>query len=317
MKVKQIKRCLVTGASGFIGRTLCKNLQAQDIFVRALFKHVASGPWDECFIMNLEEAKVENTVSWNDTILGNNIDTVFHLAGIAHANTISRETYWAVNVEATKKLLTLAAKMNVRRFIYLSSIKAIQPLDDYGYSKQAAENVVLTLGEQYQMHVCILRPALVYGPGVKGNLFNMLRAIERGWFPPVPYTQNQRSLTAVDDLVNAILTVALNSKANGKIYTVTDGQLYSTRQLYDAMRAALDLSPRRWSFPISYLKIAAKIGDLIQKWSGQRFFLNSEALDKLLGSAVYSSELIQSELDWRPKMNFYKALPNMVKAYKK
>lgn len=305
----KIKRCLVTGATGFIGQVLCRHLQANGIFVRALLRRPITGDWQDSVIADLSDQK---QLFLNNTAV-NKIDTVFHLAGIAHQGATSH-AYRTVNVDATKKLIMLAGEAGVKRFIYFSSVKAIHPEDDYGRSKRVAEKIVLKLGKQYGMHVCIIQPALVYGPCVKGNIDSMLRGIKKGWFPPVPENHNQRSLVSVEDLVDAALTVAVNAKANEKVYSITDGKLYSTRQLYDAMRQAMGLSAKRWSIPMFVLRIMARIGDVMQFAMRRPLPFNTNILEKLVGSAAYDSELIQAELGWQPKLDFFKVLPEMVKS---
>lgn len=307
--MSKLKKCLVTGASGFIGKPFCVYLKNQGVFVRALFRNPTSGPWDEQVIHDLADPE---RYSIPETIF-DSIDTVFHLAGVAHAgrrSNISPEVYWTVNTASTGELMHLAAKSGVRRFIYFSSTKAINPTDDYGSSKQAAEKLVLELGAKHGLHVCILRPSLVYGPNLKGNLLSMMRGIDRGWFPALPDTQNQRSLISVQDLSRVALLAAKNVKANGKIYTVTDGKNYSTRQLYDSMRQSLGRGRAKISFPLWPLKICARIGDLL------RLPLNSESLDKITGSEVHSSELLCEDLNWKPSTNFFQSMPEIVKAYK-
>lgn len=308
-----IKRCLVTGASGFIGRTLCLRLQEQGVWVRALLRKTQYGSWNDAILYDFHD-----TGKRLPSQLMENIDTVFHLAGIAHTDQkqISKSTYWKVNVEATEQLMQMAADQKISRFIYFSSVKAVNGTDDYSLSKQAAENAVLTLGQKYGLHIVILRLALVYGPGVKGNLLNMLKGVDKGWFPPVPEMGNQRSLISVEDVVNAAFTVAENPIANGKIYTITDGHSYSTRQLYDGMRDALGLKRVQWSIPAVVFKIVAKTSDLIGQIMTRQLPLNSDSLEKLLGSAWYSSYQIEREIGWCPKMNFFKALPEIVKEYR-
>lgn len=312
-----VQRCLVTGASGFIGNVLCQRLQTEKLFVRALVRYPSLGPWQESTAVDLND----DTQTHLTSAIVNNIDTIFHLAGIAHTGKsqgISAKQYWTVNVEATQKLLFLAAEAKVKRFIYFSSVNAIGlAADDYSLSKQAAEKLILEYGKKYGLHVCILQPSLVYGPHVKGNLQSMLRGIDQGWFPPLPETHNQRSMVSVQDTIDAAWMVANAPKANGKKYVLTDGQRYSTRQMYDAIRAAFGRPPKKWFWPSVCLRGIAKIADGIQILKKSHLPFNSERLEKLLGSAVYSSEAIQTELNWMPTMDFYRALPDMVSAYKK
>ncbi len=310
-----MKKVLVTGAAGFIGHALCERLAQKAITIRVLLRRPTVGPWQDVQIQDLAELSTQPL----NAGLMQGIDTVFHLAGVAHAgfpNAISSDVYWTVNVKATEKLFKMAAEAKVAHFIYFSSVKAIEPHDTYGHSKKAAEEVVLALGKHYEMNVCILRPALVYGPNVKGNLSSLLRSIDKGWFPPPPKTQNARSLLALNDLIDAALWVAEDERANGKIYTVTDGHRYSTREIYDAMRKALGLSPIKWAIPLNLWKLLAKMGDSIQHFTRFPAPFNSDKLEKLLGFAEYSGALIQNELGWSPKEDFFTVLPQMVAAHR-
>ena len=119
----------------------------------------------------------------------------------------------------------------------------------YGKTKREAELKLLKIGRTSGMHVSIVRPALVYGPNVKGHLKLMLSAIESGWFPPLPETGNKRSLIHVDDVVRAILLVADDDRANGEIFIATDGVPYSSREIYDTMCIVNGKKTPKWSVP--------------------------------------------------------------------
>ncbi len=304
-----MKRCLVTGASGFIGKALCAHLKAKGFFVRACLRTPTIGPWDEVVIGNLRDT---TTPAWQNAM--QSIDTVFHFAGIAHTKARTRD-FWAVNVEASEALMRLAINAGVRHFIYGSSIKAIGPDDDYGRSKQAAQNSLLALGKAYGVQVSILQPSLVYGVPLKGNLLRLLRAIDKGWFPPLPETHNQRSLVSLEDVVQVACLVAedpraqdlIQNQTQDPIYVISDGIPYSTRQIYDAMREALGLKPCTWSIPLWLLRWIAKLP------------LGSSALKKLLGSSYYLSypaDRLQQTFGWQPSTTLFKVLPDIVAAYR-
>lgn len=291
-----MQKCLVTGASGFIGKVLCRALKNQNLFVRALFRKTVSGPWDEVIEYDFEHLKTQSLP--NDLMQG--IDTVFHLAGIAHSFA-SSEKYNLVNIEATRALLSLGAKSNIKKFIFFSSTKAIHPEDDYGRSKNTAELLILDFGRKYNIHVTILRPSLVYGPGVKGNLAALIKAIKKGILPPLPENKNQRSMVSVDDLVSAALLVAEKAETNGKIYTVTDGIPYSTRELIDGIRKALHFPPIKRALPIWFIRFVLCS------------ILHKKALyEKLMGSFYFSNEFICNELKWMPKQTFFTVLPTLL-----
>ena len=162
--------------------------------MRALARRPVKWPLPELFCCDLGVQSLPEEIMQG-------VDGVFHLAGVAHAHGLGEDMeslYWRVNVDSTASLLEAAANAGVNKFIYISSVKAVADpknkcvdegwdvpsMDAYGRSKQEAERLLLATGERYGMHVCILRPALVYGPGVKGNLRRMLLATNKGRFPP-------------------------------------------------------------------------------------------------------------------------------------
>jgi len=283
---------LLTGATGFVGRQLLRGL-------------AASG----CEIHLLSRNPVENytTIQCNfvqDPIppcAFDSVDTVFHLAGYAHDlrdATMVEQLYRAVNVEATIRLAELAVQKGVKRFIFVSSVKAGgsavdglcmtekdqgDPEGIYGKTKREAEIKLLEISKQSGMHVSIVRPSLVYGPGVKGNLRMMLSGIEKGWFPPLPEVRNRRSMIHVDDLVQALLLVANDDRANGEIFIATDGHPYSSREIYETMCYMLGKSVPKWSVPKFIINLAAVMNTRV------RYKVN-----KLMGDECYSSEKLQA-----------------------
>jgi nucleoside-diphosphate-sugar epimerase len=207
------------------------------------------------------------------------------------------DLYYKVNVNATVQLANLAVKSGVKRFVFVSSVKAggSPPLgtcanekdlknteDVYGKTKRESELKLLEIGQVSDMHVSIIRPSLVYGPNVKGNLQLMLSGIEKGWFPPLPETGNRRSMIHVDDLVRAILLVAEDKRANGEIFIATDGTPYSSREIYDAMCKILGKPASKWSVPKALFDIASLASPRIKY-----------KINKLLGDECYSSAKLE------------------------
>jgi nucleoside-diphosphate-sugar epimerase len=229
------------------------------------------------------------------------IDTVFHLAGFAHDMQDSSKVenlYNAINVNATVELARLAVESGVKRFVFISSVKAggkavsgqcinesdqNEPEGIYGKSKREAELKLLKIGKESGVHVSIIRPSLVYGPGVKGNLQLMLTGINKGWFPPLPETGNRRSMIHVDDLVQAILLVAKDKRANGEIFIATDGTPHSSREIYSTMCNIAGKSVPKWSVPKFLFNLIAIVSLNIRY-----------KVDKLLGDEHYSSEKLEA-----------------------
>ncbi len=311
---------LVTGANGFIGAELCRQLRLQGCHVRTLSRNAVDSEEDH-WRVDLAEDSCPGEVCAG-------IDTVFHLAGKAHALAENRQDeaeYRHINTEGTRKLLEAAQQAGVKRFVFFSSVKAVgdsamQPMDEtagaeadtpYGLSKYEAEQMVLHGG--YVSHPVVIRPCMVYGNTDKGNLPRMIKAIKRGLFPPLPEFNNRRSMVHVEDVVKAALLAAGNAESAGQIYIVSDEQEYSTRQLYDWIREALGKRPMPWTIPAVLLEGLAKAGDAIGKLSGRRFPFDSDALRKLSGSAWYSSAKIRRELGFQPQHTLRQSLPDIIR----
>lgn len=317
-----MKKVLITGANGFIGQVLAKQLLDAGIEVKGLVRDKAINPAIESIALDLTEAWQINPCD--------GVDTVFHLAGKAHAlSEIAADDtdYLLINSEGTRKLLDAAKQTGVERFVFFSSVKAVgdmnmmqdetnQTLPDtpYGHSKRAAEDLVLK--GDYVPHPVVIRPCMVYGNSDKGNLPRMIAAIKRGFFPPLPEVHNHRSMVHVEDLAKAAILTAQNPKAAGQIYIISDGQANSTRQLYEWICSALNKKPPPVAIPVFVLTLLAKIGDKIGQLRGKRFLFDSDALEKLLGSAWYSSAKIESELGFQAKHHLQEALPEIVRYLK-
>ena len=284
-----MKNILISGATGFIGERL---VGAVDANIRVLSRKKQSNY--ETVVCDLKSEVIPNNAL-------DGVNTVFHLAGFAHDlsdATKIQNIYQKVNVDATIRLAKLAVKSNVNRFIFVSSVKAGggsnfgvcvsekdqgNPEGIYGKTKREAELKLLKIGKESDMHVSIIRPSLVYGPNVKGNLQLMLSGIARGWFPPLPETGNKRSMIHVDDLVRAILLVADDDRANGEIFIATDGTPHSSRYIYNAMCSALDKSIPKWSVPKFLFDMASLVNPRIKY-----------KLNKLLGDECYSSAKLEA-----------------------
>lgn len=251
-------------------------------------------------------------------VLPHGIDTVFHLAGKTHAiseTSAGDVEYDRVNVGGTRRTLEAAAAAGARAFVFFSSVKVFgdhqqradralieddtpEPDTPYGRSKLAAGQLVLN--DTRIAHRVVIRPAPVYGPGLKGNLARMRDAVARGRFPPLRDNGNRRSLVHVDDLVSAALLAASAAVATGRVYHVADGEMYSTRRLYLAMCAAAGRAPARWTMPAFVLRALAIAGDAAGAACGRRAPFDSGALHRLGESAWFGAERARSELGWKP-----------------
>jgi nucleoside-diphosphate-sugar epimerase len=314
-----MKNVLVTGSAGFIGQVLIEKLLLTDKKICSLGRKKISGYVDDFICCDIQFPI--------DQFPNLHCDTVFHLAGKAHAlseHVGEQAEYHAVNTEGTRNVLELAKKMGAERFVYFSSVKAMgevgqgqdetsscDPRTPYGISKLAAEKLVLEGG--YVPHPVVIRPTMVYGPGAKGYLPQMIRFVQKGIFPPLsPEVKNKRSMVHVQDLVRAAIAVAKKPEATGQVYIVSDGRQYSTHDVYAAIRRALGKNVPGWSVPHGMLSGAARLGDVIGKVRGRRFLFDSEVLEKLTGSAWYDTGKAERELGIVPQWDLESALPEII-----
>jgi nucleoside-diphosphate-sugar epimerase len=156
---------------------------------------------------------------------------------------------------------------------------------------------------------------LVYGPAQRGNLARMVHAVAHGRFPPIPETGNRRSMLHVEDAVSALLLAARHATARDQIYIVTDARAYSTREILNQIHLAFGHPVPTWSIPRTLLSAIATAGSVLGAATGARMPLTRDALDKLLGSAWYSSEKIRRELGFSSRYDFATALPDIVRWY--
>lgn len=283
------KKILLTGGSGFIGKFLVNALLSRSYELTVLTKT----PISRCKNISCDflEEKLQDHFF-------DDINTIIHLAGYAH-NTSSKEDinlHKKLNFELTRNLAIKAQQQGIKKFIFISSVKAEYTSEDeiaftYDKAKKAAEDYLLLNSINSGMKVIILRPSLVYGPQVKGNLKKMYDAIEKGWLPPVPKINNKRSLVHVDDVVDSILFLMQKEELDETIFTITDGRDYSTREIYDTFCTLLGRKTPSWGVPYPFLKILRKLSPKLNK-----------NIDKLLSDDRYSSRKI-NRLGFMPKRN--------------
>tara|TARA_B110000967_G_scaffold156231_1_gene161178 strand:+ start:2013 stop:2963 length:951 start_codon:yes stop_codon:yes gene_type:complete len=310
-----MSKVLITGGNGFIGSRLCSEISRSNRIIKKIVRKNKSNDSSVQFECNLGFDQVPADVF-------DDVDTVFHLAGVTHdvgTSSIEDSLYHDVNVIATEQLAKTAAKKGVKNFIYISSVKAggsptfgkcmteedqEEPEGIYGKTKREAEIRLIEIGNKSAINISIIRPSLVYGPSVKGNLRKMLLGIKKGWFPPLPEIGNRRSMIHVDDLVDILLLVETDKRSNGEIFIATDGNNYSSNQIYRAMSKSLDKSIKNWVVPNIFFISLAKIGNVVNKLLP--FPFDSYSYQKLLGDECYSSKKIQTILGFRASRSLFK-----------
>lgn len=256
-----MNKVLVTGANGFIGKALSAELVAAGFEVAGA---VRSAPSAGEAVGDINAETV-----WRDALQG--IDVVVHLAARVHVmkETVadSLSAFRAVNVAGTENLARQAAAYGVRRFIYLSSIKVngeqterafsvgdeVIPQDPYALSKWEAEQALRKVSAETGLEIVIIRPPLVYGPGVKGNFLRLLKLVDSGCPLPLGKVNNKRSMVSVDNLCDLIKTCIDHPRAHGQVFLVSDGCDLSTLDLVKMMAGHMQRSLRLLSLPLGWL----------------------------------------------------------------
>ena len=291
-------KILVTGATGFVGTALCKHLSAHDHQIMRAVRRDATLSGDILF------SQIDGATDWAEALAG--CEAVVHLAARVHIMNDTAQDPLALNrvtnTHATLNLARQAARAGVKRFVYVSSIKvngegrdtpyretdAAAPEDAYAISKWEAEQGLRQIERDTGLEVVILRPPLVYGPGVKANFQQLLRMVERGWPLPLGAIRNRRSLLYLGNFVDAIRVCIEHPAAAGQTFLLDDGEPISTPELIRALSQAMGRPARLLSVPVRTLELA---GALLGKRA---------AVARLAGSLYVDSAAIRARLGWVP-----------------
>ena len=288
---------LVTGASGFIGQALVRALSDRGCTVRALCRTPMAGvAW--------QAGDLADPASLRGSCVG--VEAVCHLAGSAHVRA-PRAVHERVTVAGTRALLAEARGAGVRRFVFVSSIKAACSDDDYACSRRAAEDLVM--GEKGLVGQ-VIRPALVYGPGMKGNLSRLLAWADRPVPLPLPRGLAVRSMVHRDDVV-AVLLALLARAEPGPRWIVSDGRAYTLWDIYAEMRRACGRRVVPLHVPAAGLKGLARLGDRMGRVLGGPLPFDSAALAPLLESCHVDDQRVWVDLQLVPQGTFSGALAAM------
>ncbi len=306
---------LVTGANGFLGRALSLELKAKRFAVRGALRAEAE-------VGEVPIGDIGPDTNWEEALVG--VDVIVHAAARAHimsdASGDPLSQYRKVNVEGTLNLARQAATASVKRFIFISSIKVNgestlpgkpftaddqpMPEDPYGVSKWEAEVGLHRLASETGMEVVIIRPPLVYGPGVKANFLRLMRWINRGLRLPLGSIDNKRSLVAVDNLVDLIITCLEHPAAANQVFLAGDGQDVSTTELLRAIGKALGKPARLYPCPAGLLVVAAS---LVGKKS---------MAERLIGNLQVDISRTHSLLDWEPPVSLEEGLHKVAQDFR-
>jgi len=305
-------RVLVTGANGFVGRVLCGRLAEGGHAVVPVVRR-ACGLAGEVNVGDMD-----GKTTWHAALV--NCDAVVHLAARVHVmNDAALDPlalYRATNTDATLNLARQAAQAGVKRFVFVSSIKVNgegrdapyretdvpAPEDAYAISKWEAEQGLWRIAQETGLEVVILRPPLVYGPGVKANFRRLLDIVERGWPMPLGAIRNHRSLLYLGNFVDAIRVCVEHPAAAGQTFLLDDGGPVSTPELIRAVARAMGRPARLLPVPVAVLEF---VGALL----GRR-----AAVSRLTGSLWIDDSLIRTRLGWTPPYSMEAGLAATVAA---
>ncbi|AZL67611.1 UDP-glucose 4-epimerase family protein [Pseudomonas oryziphila] len=303
---------LLTGATGFVGAAVLGRLLGDGCRVTAVVRGDCASVDSRAVRYGIDA--LDEQTEWRNALEG--VQVVVHLAARVHVmNDLEVDPLSAfrrVNVEGTLKLARAAAASGVRRFIFLSSIKVNgegtgqsrpyraddvpAPVDPYGVSKMEAEQGLRALAEQTGMEVVIIRPVLVYGPGVKANFRSMMGWLQKGVPLPFGAIDNLRSLVALDNLVDLIATCQVHPAAANQTFLVSDDEDLSTTALLTRMARALGKTARLLPLPTRVLEMVAVM-------------LGRRALSqRLCGSLQVDIQKTRSLLQWTPPVTVDEAL---------
>ncbi|MDH1213489.1 SDR family oxidoreductase [Pseudomonas chengduensis] len=296
-------KVLVTGSTGFVGSVLLAELKKlSDCRVVSAVRSAVSPASDDFVVVG----NIDGTTDYSAALHG--VDVVVHVAARAH---IMRDEvadplaeYRKVNVEGTLNLARQAVAAGVKRFVYISSIKvngesttglpaftesdSVKPEDPYGVSKQEAEEGLRLLAQETGLEVVIIRPPLVYGPGVKANFLSLLKLSATGVSLPFGAVNNHRSMVYVGNLVNLIVCCIQHPAAANQTFLVSDGEDVSLRNLVTYIRLCLGRSPRLLPVPVGLFKLAGAL-------TGKRGMV-----DRLVGDLQVDSSKVRTLLGWVP-----------------
>lgn len=307
---------LVTGASGFVGRPLCRRLVREGFRTLGTVRRTDAR---DRLPPQVEPRLVPDLAAhedWDALLAG--VDLVVHLAARAHVFDDAPEAALALcrraNVTATRRLVQAACLRPVRRFVHLGSIKAVGeggphaydertpcvPRDAYGTTKLEAERVLFESAAGTPLEPVVLRPPLVYGPEVRGNFLRLLDAVARGLPLPLASVTACRSLIGVDNLVDAIVATLRHPQAAGHVFHVADDRTLGIREVVEHLARLCDRPARLFPVPPAFLRLAGRIAG------------RSAEIERLVGSLKVDCTAIRECLGWRPPVSVEQGLSDTV-----
>ena len=301
-----MKNLLITGATGFIGNNLASHLLVNNNYnIFTVSRSTALQNPNSFFIED-----ISSDTDWTHPL--KNIDVVVHCAAASSSNFLSNDLIYQINVSGTINLVQQCIDASVKRFIFISTIKVLGnstcnknpfffddkhiPVDFYAQSKSNAETLLKNLCDSSGIEFVIIRPPLVYGPGVKGNFASLLALTQKRLFLPFGSTVNKRSMVSVQNLVDLIVKCIDHPNAANQTFLVSDDEDISTSDLLRLLGIAANKPARLVKFPVSLLRFIAN------------FLGKGSAIDRLTGSLQVDITHTKSTLNWSPPLTLKEGL---------
>lgn len=311
-------RVLITGATGLVGRTTCLRLAEEGYTLRAALRSARELP--PHFTESVIVGDISQSTDWHAALAG--VDLIVHAAARTHVSESTEDVraFADTNEAATRGFAVAAAREGVSRFVYISSIKVSgedsgntpfdadrtpDPRDAYGKSKLAAELAIRSEATDRGMEFAIVRPPLVYGPGVQANFLRLLQWVDRERLLPLAAVKNQRSLVSVWNLSELILILLRHKSANGKVWLVADDETLSTPELIRRLAVALQRRARLIAVPVRMLRFAAVLAG------------REREISRLCGSLAVDCSRTREMLGWRPPLTVEEGLARTAAWYRK
>jgi nucleoside-diphosphate-sugar epimerase len=314
-----MKKICITGANGFVGKSLCKALINSNKSILALARKLDSS-FNSLKIEYIRIKDIGSDVNLKEYLIG--CDCIIHCAGKAHAisDMNNLDVYHSANVQGTKHLAEQAVMAGVKRLVFLSSVKVNgestgnfddpkiftnddtpNPQDNYAISKFEAEQALWEIASKTNLEVVIVRLPLVYGTSVKGNLKSLIKLIN--YKIPLPFAdiKNKRSLIGIDNLVDVLVRCIEHPNAAGKTFLVSDGEDLSTSELINVIASVMNRSVRLFWLPRALLKFFGFI------------LMRQSQIDRLIGSLQIDNSYVKEILNWKPPVSVEEGIRKMVK----
>jgi len=310
---------LITGSSGFVGRALLTRLATFNQRP-PLLRLLERRPTEPPTVFQSCAGDLGDPQSLRRACEG--IDTVIHLAGIAHVGSAASAEARAINLDGSLSLLRMAIDAGVKRFVFLSSTLSSDQSIQYGRDKHAVEEALLAAAAAGSIEVVILRAVNIYGVGMRGNIAAMIRLISSGVLPRLPKLTNRLSLVGVDDVVSALLLAAtLDSPADPSVLmaklairvTLTDGCTYEINAIEKSIYDAVERSPSHWRLPVVLLFVASAMAELLEKLRIFRSGIGLRTYRNLTRDNLFDNHSAKAELGFEPSTTFFAQIDKLVR----